>query len=141
VQRLRKSYCNRQDSIPTEITLAGSSGVIKAIPDILKDIQSFQARFSGWSVFPNTTIAYLQPQCRKIFDTLHTRIKESIIPLSNSDFPYDPHCTIVSEWSDQDFKAINSIPFPEYSFYITSISLLELNMQTQECKELAKFKL
>ena len=153
VIKLRRSCCNRTDNIPAEITLAGSSGcgpiptgtdvslVIEEVSEILKDIHSFQQHFTEWRVFPNTTIAYLAPSDRSIFDLLHRSLLDSKIPYSPIDFPYNPHCTIGSSWTQEALESITEIPFPEEQFTISSIRFLQLDNQTLNCDELAAFKL
>lgn len=150
---LRRSCCGRNDDIPAEITLAGSSGVgpipigtdIRLITDVvfnlLDDISSFEVVFSGWQVFPNTTIAYLEPKCRQMFDTLHKKLKNSDIPFSPNNFPYNPHCTIGSSWSPEKLASVCDIPFPQDPFLVTSVRFIDLNHQTLKCSELAKFEL
>ena len=153
VLELRRSCCNRTDSIPAEITLAGSSGcgpipvgtdvslVLESISEILKDIQSFETSFSEWRVFPNTTIAYLAPSSRSIFNSLHESLLDSNIPYHPIEFPYNPHCTIGSSWTKEALGKITEIPFPQESFTISSISFLQLDHETLNCEELASFEL
>lgn len=153
VMALRKSCCGRTDSVPAEITLAGSSGVgpiplgtdveqiVEKIREVLEEVPCFEMSFSGWKVFPNTTIAYLEPLCREQFDALHEKFASSGIPFSESPFPYNPHCTIGSSWEPEEFSAMEDIPFPTDTFTIATVRLVDLNHQTLECNELARFTL
>ncbi len=151
VMDLRRSCCRRKDKIPAEITLAGSSGVgpipigtdisfVKDIvSDILRNLISFEVSFSGWKVFPNTTIAYLDLSSRAIFDFLHKRLSDSQIPFSDIKFPYNTHCIIGSSWEPNELEAVSKIVYPTDPFFISSVSFLELNVKTLECRELARF--
>jgi hypothetical protein len=153
VMALRRSCCGRSDDVPAEITLAGSSGVgpipvgtdislvTRIVESLLHDMPAFEVSFSGWKVFPNTTIAYLEPKCRLIFDVLHNRLAGSGIPFSPIAFPYNPHCTIGSSWSSEALSSIHEIPFPKDSFMISSVRFLDLNNTTLKCNELARFSL
>ena len=153
VIHLRRSCCGRSDDVPAEITLAGSFGVgpipvgtdislvTRIVEILLHDMPAFEASFSDWKLFPNTTIAYLEPKCRLMFDALHKRLVGSEIPFSPIAFPYNPHCTIGSSWSSEALSSIHEIPFPKDSFLISSVRFLDLNYTTLECNEIARFSL
>jgi 2'-5' RNA ligase len=148
IYRLREAY-GYTLNLPVEITLAGSSGVgaipigtdlslIRAEIDLISNqILPFEVTFNGWRTFPNTSIAYLSPSDRTIFDQIHERLIKSSIPFSSSDFEYTPHCTI----STNLITTPDNITIPREIFIIDSISVFDLKEETLECRLLYETKL
>ena len=130
VQAMRDSLKTLTAKLPVEITLAGSSGVgpIPAGTDlsliqrhldrILTDISPFRARFSAIRAFPNTSIFYLEPFDRSPFDDLHKKLRDSGIPFSGNQWPYNPHCTLRGgePLSADAASELASRPFPQEEF-------------------------
>lgn len=153
VSEIRHKYGNFNDSIPVEITLAGSSGVgpipvgsdigliISEVDKVTSGLSSFELSFAGWNVFPNTTLAYLEPMDRAVFDELHHQFISTDIPFTESPFPYNPHCTISSGFDKESLAKVLESPFPEAGFTIDTISVCDLNPETLECEYLHRVSL
>jgi 2'-5' RNA ligase len=152
VQALRDSLNTLTAKLPVEITLAGSSGVgpIPAGTDLsfikrhldrtLSDISPFRARFSAIRAFPNTSIFYLEPFDRSPFDHLHQKLRNSGIPFSENQWPYNPHCTLRGgeRLSADAASELTSRSFPQEEFWINTVSVYHLADTSLDCKLLCQ---
>jgi 2'-5' RNA ligase len=152
VQATRDSLNTLTAKLPVEITLAGSSGVgpipagtdlslIKRHLDrILPRISPFRARFSAIRAFPNTSIFFLEPFDRSPFDQLHQELRVSGIPFSESQWPYNPHCTLCAgePLSADAADELASRAFPQEEFWINTVSVYQLDGAALECKLLCQ---
>ncbi|HBJ86240.1 MAG TPA: hypothetical protein DDZ88_20725 [Verrucomicrobiales bacterium] len=148
VQSLRDELSSPTARLPVEITLAGSSGVgpIPAGTDlsqiasemgrIFANVPPFGVSFSGFRVFPGTSLVYLCPTDRTPLDDLHEALRKSNIPFSRSAFPYNPHCTVRSgpPLPVHEVDLICRRAFPAAQFLIDTVSLYDLNRDTLECR-------
>lgn len=106
IQALREAFGTPTALLPVEITLLGSSGVgpipagtpIRVIQEqidlLFAPIAPWDVSFSGIRVFPDTAIAYLAPVDRCCFDRIHSMLRDSALPRTESEFPYNPHCSL-----------------------------------------------
>ena len=148
VQAMRDSLNTLTAKLPVEITLAGSSGVGPIPPgtdlslvqhhleQILPHFSPFRARFAAIRSFPNTAIYFLEPFDRAPFDQLHQALRDSGIPFSANQWPYNPHCTLRGG-KPLDAAAASELasrPFPQEEFCINTISVYQLEPRTIECK-------
>jgi 2'-5' RNA ligase len=148
VQALRDSLNTLTAKLPVEITLAGSSGVgpIPAGTDLslvkrhldrtLSGISPFCARFSAIRAFPNTSIFFLEPFDRSLFDHLHQELRISGIPFSEIQWPYTPHCTLrggkpLSAGAASELAARS---FPQEEFRINTVSVYQLDSTSLDYK-------
>jgi len=105
VYGLRSKFNPDRTSWPTDITVAGSSGigtisegqeldfVVSEISGILSSYQFDEVVFEELDRFPNTGIYVLKP-IRDKFDVLHEAIKSSKVSFNENPWPYNPHCTL-----------------------------------------------
>lgn len=96
---------------PADITIAGSSGVgtfqenhdlesvVETLSPIMTSHQFTEVTFLKVDRFPGTGIYYLAPE-RDKFDCLHQATVKSGIKFNESQWPYNPHCTLC--WQEQD---------------------------------------
>jgi 2'-5' RNA ligase len=94
------------NSLPAEITVAGSSGVdpfdpeqdpdpaFRTLDAIAANTAPLQASFGTVLCFPNTDIFVFTFQDEAPFRALHERIATSGLLFQPSKFPYKPHCTL-----------------------------------------------
>ncbi|MDA3797947.1 MAG: 2'-5' RNA ligase family protein [Kiritimatiellae bacterium] len=148
IAEIRKAL-GYKNNLPIDLTLTGSSGVgpipvgtdlalIKdQIDQIANQFTPFEVIFNECKIFSNTSIAYLSPSDRTIFDRIHESLKQSSIPFLPSEFEYTPHCTVTTNLQ----ISIEKITIPNEKFIIDSISLFERNDITSEITLLYKTKL
>ncbi|MBM5575775.1 2'-5' RNA ligase family protein [Deefgea sp. CFH1-16] len=122
VLEMRKRFNPGHTTWPTDITLAGSSGigtikegqklekVIELLTPIIEEYKYINVNFLSINRFPNTGIYVLSPE-RERFDKLHNAISGSGIEFNSNPWPYKPHCTLRSgaeskENLDQLFDSI-----------------------------------
>ena len=117
---LREKYSPAQINWPTDITIAGSSGlgtiregqdlnsIVELLAPILKKHPFREIKFTSVKCFSGTGIYYLEPSGEK-FVTLHNAVADSGVLFHRNKWPYRPHCTLRSgaeatEKLDQTFK-------------------------------------
>ena len=105
VFKLRSKFNPDRTSWPTDITIAGSSGigtitegqdldtVVTQLESALEQHAFNKVTFEDISRFPNTGIYILNP-VRKAFDALHEAVKNINIEFNENPWPYNPHCTL-----------------------------------------------
>jgi 2'-5' RNA ligase len=114
---------NFQASMPTEITVAGSSGVgpiaqdqdpaefFKIIDKITASTPPISVSFDKAHRFPGTDIVVMKLKDDSILHALHQRFVDSGIKFQNNDFPYMPHCTLRSKspLTDQEMEELSKL--------------------------------
>ena len=146
IQALRDELGTPTARLPVEITLFGSSGVgpipvgasvesiIHEIESVFSSVSPWEAAFDEVRVFPNTSIAYLAPVDRSPFDLIHNLLRDSALPRSSNQFPYNPHCTLRSGAATAgELSKILSRDFPTSSFLIDTISVYDLDVEGIRC--------
>lgn len=155
IQSIRNHLGSPTSRLPVEITLAGSSGVgpipagtdlsqiVSEMGRIFANVPPFGVSFSGFGVFPGTSLVYLCPTGRTPFDDIHEALRKSNIPFSQSAFPYNPHCTVRSgaPLPVDEVDRICLKKFPAAQFLIETVSLYDLNRDTLECRLLHQIHL
>ena len=141
------------EEFPVEITFAVSSGVgsipvgtsleliCSEVDRITRELHSFEMSFGRMTKFPNTTLAYLEPSDRSLFDQWHERFNSSEIPFSENTFPYNPHCTIRRFSTTEDYEAAEDNPFPDEVFRVKTLSVYDLSVETLSCDLLYRVEL
>ena len=153
VKKLRRRYGNVHEQIPVEITIAGSSGVgpipigtsleliCSEVDKISQELHSFEMSFGRMTKFPNTTLSYLEPSDRSLFDQWHELFTSSEIPFSENTFPYNPHCTIRRFTTTEDYEAAERNPFPDEVFRVNTLSVYDLSVDALGCDLLHRLEL
>jgi len=115
---MRKRFNPKNTHWPADITIAGSSGVgtlkdgqhlnevVEQLTPIVREFGFTDIEFVSVSRFPNTGIYYLMP-AREKFDCLHKAVVHSTVEFNESDWPYNPHCTL--RWHDDDAKECKTL--------------------------------
>jgi hypothetical protein len=125
--------------LPTEITLAGSSGVgpiehgqsVASVQQMLAAALAgrlpFQSRFIGIRSFPGTEIFFAAPEPEP-FNALHAAIVASGISFGPSRFSYNAHCSLkgFTPWQPGQREAIESNAVPLEPFTINTVSVYEM---------------
>ncbi|MCV2403265.1 2'-5' RNA ligase family protein [Marinomonas sp. C2222] len=105
VLNFRKRFNPERVTWPTDITIAGSSGigtlsegqdldfVIAEIAVVLDRYSFNDVTFESLERFPDTGIYILKPS-REKFDELHNAIKETQVKFNDTPWPFTPHCTL-----------------------------------------------
>jgi 2'-5' RNA ligase len=95
----------------------------------LKDVSPFCSRFSAIRSFPKTGVFYLEPSSRSPFDHLHQKLLLSGISFSESQWPFNPHCTVrVGDSVSGDAAVeIASRPLPLGESTIDTVSVYHLD--------------
>ncbi len=100
---------NFQASMPNEITIVGSSGVgpiaqdqdpdelFKVIDIIAASTPPITVSFDKVHRFPGTDIVVIKLKDETLVRSLHQRFVESGIKFQDTDFVYEPHCTLRSK--------------------------------------------
>lgn len=111
VLSMRKRFNPDNVFWPADITIAGSSGVgtikhgqhlsdvVDKLAPIVSALGFSDCHFEAVHRFPNTGIYYLLPE-REPFDRMHAAVVDSDVEFNDSEWPYNPHCTL--RWKDQD---------------------------------------
>ena len=98
-----------QASMPNEITVAGSSGVgpiaqdqdpdelFKVIDEIAASTPPITVSFGKAHRFPGTDIVVMKLKDESLVSSLHQRFADSGIKFQDTDFAYEPHCTLRSK--------------------------------------------
>lgn len=148
IQNLRDSLNTLTAKLPVEITLAGSSGVgpipagtelsfvERQLDRVLSESRAFATRFTAVRSFPNTAIFYLEPIDRLPFEQLHRSLRNSGIPFSDIQWPYNPHCTLRggTPLTADAASEVLSLSYPKEEFCINSVSVYELDTVAQMAK-------
>ncbi len=125
-----------QASMPTEITVVGSSGVgpiaqdqdpdefFKIIDEIAASTPPITVSFDKAHRFPGTDIVVMKLQNDTLIRSLHQRFIESGIKFQNTDFEYVPHCTLRSKspLNDQEMEELSKLKI-EGDFTLKTLSV------------------
>jgi 2'-5' RNA ligase len=125
-----------QASMPTEITIVGSSGVgciaqdqdpdelFKLIDEIAASTPPITVSFDKVHRFPGTDIVVMKLEDETLVRSLHQRFVESGIKFQNTDFAYEPHCTLRSKspLTDQEMEELSKLKI-EGSFTLHTLSV------------------
>lgn len=128
-----------QASMPEEITVIGSSGVgpiaqdqdpdelFKVIDEIAASTPPIIVSFDKAHRFPGTDIVVMKLKDDAVIRSLHQRFVDSGIKFQNSDFPYEPHCTIRSKspLTDQEMEKLSNLKI-EGSFTLQTLSVYRM---------------
>ncbi|MBI4673690.1 MAG: 2'-5' RNA ligase family protein [Chloroflexi bacterium] len=110
-------------SLPTEITIAGSSGVgvlsrgqspkevYRLLDQIAAKTAPIEAAFGTVLRFPGTDIFVLTLANETPFQRLHNQVAASGILFKESPFPYKPHCTLRSRSPVSDHEVTQLLEF------------------------------
>jgi 2'-5' RNA ligase len=126
VYGLRSKFNPERTSWPTDITVAGSSGIgtisegqeleiiVSEIAGVLSSFQFEDVAFDELDRFPNTGIYVLKP-IRDKFDALHEAIKATKVSFNESPWPYNPHCTLCAKRDNTEEldSAFSGASFPK----------------------------
>ena len=154
IQSLRDELATPTSRLPVEITLFGSSGVgpipsgtsvesvVHEVESVFSSIKPWDVVFDEICVFPNTSIAYLSPVNRSPFDRAHRLLRDSKLPRSNNEFPYNPHCTLRSGSTTEDeLSKIVARDFPTSPFVVDTISVYDFDNRSVKCNLVHQMKL
>ena len=125
-----------QASMPTEITIAGSSGVgpiaqdqasdelFKIIDEIATSTSPITVSFDKVHRFPGTDIVVMKLKDETLVRSLHQRFVESGIKFQDTDFAYEPHCTLRSKspLTDQEMEELSKFKI-EGDFTLQTLSV------------------
>ncbi len=125
-----------QASMPTEITIVGSSGVgciaqdqdpdelFRAIDEIAANASPITVSFDKVHRFPGTDIVVMKLKDETLVRSLHQRFVESGIKFQVSDFAYMPHCTLRSKspLTDQEMEELSKLKI-EGDFTLRTLSV------------------
>ena len=112
-----------QTSMPTEITIVGSSGVgciaqdqdpdelFKVIDEIATSTPPITVTFDKVHRFPGTDIVVMKLKDDTLIRSLHQRFVESGIKFQDTNFAYEPHCTLRSKspLTDQEMEELSKL--------------------------------
>ncbi len=140
VLSLRRHLNHFYETIPAEITIAGSSGVGTVSQD--QDSQEFvemleriaavtppiEMKFKGVGSFPNSGVFFLEPSDQSPFRSLHQRLVNSGLKFRFSPFPYFAHCSIMNDstMSVRNREAILTLDFPKSVFTLRDLRVYSL---------------
>jgi len=125
-----------QASMPTEITIVGSSGVgciaqdqdpdelFKVIDEIAASTPPITVSFDKAHRFPGTDIAVMKLKDDTLVRSLHQRFVESGIKFQDTDFAYEPHCTLRSKspLTDQEMEELSKLKVDD-DFILQTLSV------------------
>lgn len=128
VRQMRERFNPDNVFWPADITIAGSSGLgtikygqslnslVDQLTPVVHDFGFKNITFVGVSRFPNTGIYYLAPEAAQ-FKNMHQSVRSSGVEFNESEWPYNPHCTL--RWLDDDSpdckELFDSIALPKNS--------------------------
>ncbi|HRV76384.1 MAG: 2'-5' RNA ligase family protein [Candidatus Nomurabacteria bacterium] len=130
---------NFQASMPTEITIVGSSGVgciaqdqdpdelFKTIDEIAASTPPITVSFDKVHRFPGTDIVVMKLKDETSVRSLHQRFVESGIKFQDSNFAYMPHCTLRSKspLADQEMEELSKLKI-EGDFALHTLSVFTM---------------
>ncbi len=125
-----------QASMPTEITIVGSSGVgciahdqdpdelFKIIDEIAASTSPITVSFDKAHRFPGTDIVVMKLKDDTLVRSLHQKFVDSGIKFQHTDFPFVPHCTLRSKslLIDQEMEELSKLKI-EGEFTLQTISV------------------
>ena len=125
-----------QVSMPTEITVVGSSGVgciaqdqdpdelFKVIDEIAANTPPIIVSFDKVQRFPGTDIVVMKLTDDTLVRSLHQRFVDSGIKFQVTAFPYEPHCTLRSRTplTDKEMEKLSKLKI-EGSFTLRTLSV------------------
>lgn len=125
-----------QASMPTEITIVGSSGVgciaqdqdpdelFRVIDEISASTPPITVSFDKTHRFPGTDIVVMKLKDETLIRSLHQKFAESGIKFQDINFAYEPHCTLRSKspLTDQEMEELTKLKI-EGSFSLQTISV------------------
>ncbi|TXG76743.1 2'-5' RNA ligase family protein [Patescibacteria group bacterium] len=125
-----------QASMPTEITIVGSSGVgciaqdqdsgelFKIVDEIAANTPPITVSFDKVHRFPGTDIVVMKLKDETLVRSLHQRFADSGIEFQDSNFPYMPHCTLrsISPLTDKEMIELSKLRI-EGSFTLQTLSV------------------
>lgn len=128
-----------QASMPTEITIVGSSGVgciaqdqdpnelFKIIDEIAASTPPITVSFDRSHRFPGTDIVVMKLEDETLLRSLHQRFVNSGVKFQNTNFPYMPHCTLRSKspLTDEEMVQLSKLRI-EGSFTLKKLSVYRM---------------
>jgi 2'-5' RNA ligase len=125
-----------QASMPEEITIVGSSGVgtiakdqnpeelFTVIDKIAASTPPVTTSFDKAHRFPGTDIVVMKLKDETSIRALHQKFIESGIKFKNTDFAYEPHCTLRSKspLTDREMKELSKLKI-EGKFTLQNLSV------------------
>jgi 2'-5' RNA ligase len=125
-----------QASMPNDITVVGSSGVgciaqdqdpdelFRVIDEIATSTPPITFSFYKVHRFPGTDIVVMKLKDETLIRSLHQRFVESGIKFQDTDFAYEPHCTLRSKspLTDQEMEELSKLKI-EGSFTLQTLSV------------------
>lgn len=140
VSELRARYDQDTARLPSEITIAGSSGLgtlsadqnpeeaIEVIQGIARQHLPFYSAFVSMERFPGTQIFWLKPRERDPFDALQRALVAAGLRFNPNPFPFNPHCTISAKSSLSEVQAqeLLTLTIPSDEFLLTELCLYQL---------------
>lgn len=128
-----------QASMPTEITIVGSSGVgciaqdqdpdelFKVIDEIAATTPPVTVSFDKVHRFPGTDIVVMKLKDETLVRSLHQRFVESGVKFQDINFPYMPHCTLRSKspLTDQEMEELSKLKI-EGDFTLQTLSVYRM---------------
>lgn len=125
-----------QASMPAEITIVGSSGVgpiahdqdpeefFTAINEIAASTPPFTVSFDKVHRFPGTDIVVMKLKDETLVRSLHQKFVESGIKFQDTNFAYEPHCTLRSKspLTDQEMEELSKLKI-EGDFILQTLSV------------------
>jgi 2'-5' RNA ligase len=147
VREIREAHCNRLDTFPIEMTIAGSSGVgaIKSHHewnDVQAKLVEFSrtwppivTQFAGVVRFPGTDIFVLSMQDPAPFQTIHEALQRTGFEFDDSRFPFFPHVSLrmSGELSEADINDLFSLRIAG-EFAMDTLSLYQMRRVGDEDK-------
>jgi 2'-5' RNA ligase len=128
-----------QASMPNEITIVGSSGVgpiaqdqdpdefFKIVGVIAASTPPITVSFDKTHRFPGTDIVVMQLKDGTLIRSLHQRFVESGIKFQDTDFTYEPHCTLRSKspLTDREMEELSRLKI-EGDFTLQTLSIYRM---------------
>lgn len=142
ILELRRKYEPWRAKLPVEITLLGSSGtgpiqegtdrelVIREVERVLAGSAPPIVQFDSINVFPSTGLYHFAIKDSTGLIELHEKLRGVSLPLSQSLFPFTPHCTLcdLSEFDGNREAAIEeilSLSVPGHEIVLRHASIYE----------------
>ncbi len=136
IHSIRAERDDFQASMPNEITIVGSSGVgpiahdqdpeefFKAINEIAASTPPITVSFDKVHRFPGTDIVVMKLKDETLVRSLHQKFVESGIKFQDTNFAYEPHCTLRSKspLTDQEMEELSKLKI-EGDFILQTLSV------------------
>jgi 2'-5' RNA ligase len=136
---IRRRYDPHLAAFPTEITVAGSSGigtiaadqdhcvVYQALRQVVSGHLPISSRFIGISRFATGPVVWLQPANPDPFVAIQQALVATSIHFNTHKFSYTPHCSLSScNLAPNVIEALLQEDFPQDSFNLSVLSLYEV---------------